>query len=165
MKKSDTHEIRWCLHQNRGLRLIEPNLNMSNSYLDKAEESRKAMDVHFKEGLPNWVTIAAYYTEYFAFYALALRFGIKCEIHECTVTLSEFFVNQGIIDERIHEKLKKAKQNRINAQYYIKESLSKEKIEEEVIEAKNFVLTIKEKLEKITEDDVVKLRANLRRFQ
>ena len=165
MKKSDTNEIKWCLHQNRGLRLIDPNENMSKSYMEKAEESRKAMDMHFKEGLPNWVTIAAYYTEYFAFYALALKFGIKCEIHECTIALSELFVKNGIIHREIHENLKKAKQNRINAQYYIRESLNKEKIKEEVIEAKNFVLFMKEKLEKITENEIVGLRDQLRRSQ
>lgn len=157
--------MKWCLHQNRGLRLIEPNRNMSRSYIDKAEESRKAMDIHFREGLYNWVTITAYYTEYFAFYALALRFGIKCEIHECMIALSEFFVNQGILTEDIHQKLKNAKQNRINAQYYIKESLSKEKIEDEVNEAKNFILIIKRKLEEITESDIVHIRTNLRRLQ
>lgn len=162
MKESDTHEIKWCLHQRKGIRLIEPNINMSKSYLEKAEESRKAMDVHLKEGLPNWVTIAAYYTEYFAFYSLALRYGIKCEIHECMVTLSEVFVECGIIPEKIHYELKKSKQNRINAQYYIKQSLSQEEIKKETIEAKDFVLFIKEKLENLDEEDVVKLRTKLR---
>ena len=163
MKKSDIHELEWCLRQNRGIKLIEPNKNMSRSYLEKAEESRKAMDIHFNNGLMNWVTIAAYYTEYFAFYALALRCGIKCEIHECTVALSEFFVKEGLIPEDIHRKLQKAKQNRINAQYYIKEALSKEKIKEETIDAKNFLLFIKEKLEKLTEEDIINLRIHLRR--
>lgn len=162
MNESDIHEVKWCLHHNRGLKIIEPNKNMSNSYMDKAEESRKAMDVHLKEGLPNWVTIAAYYTEYFAFYALALRCGIKCEIHECMVILSELFVQTGLIPERIHEQLKTAKQNRINAQYYIRESLSKEKIKEEIVEAKNFVLFMKEKLEDITEDEIQSVRKKLR---
>lgn len=162
MNESDIHEIKWCLHQNRGIKLVEPNINMSKSYLEKAEESRQAMDVHLKEGLSNWVTIAAYYTEYFAFYSLALRCGIKCEIHECMVALSEAFVKAGVIPENIHEELKKAKQNRINAQYYIKESVSKEKIKEEVTEAKNFVLFIKEKLEEITEKDISAVRKHLR---
>jgi uncharacterized protein (UPF0332 family) len=162
MNESDIHEIKWCLHQHRGIKLVEPNINMSKSYLEKAEESRQAMDVHLKEGLSNWVTISAYYTEYFAFYSLALRCGVKCEIHECMVALSETFVKAGIIPEDVHEELKKAKQNRINAQYYIKESLSKEKILEEVTEAKNFVLFIKEKLEEITEKDIKTVRTQLR---
>lgn len=165
MKKSDTHEIKWCLHQHRGIRLVEPNKNVSKSYIEKAEESRKAIDVHLKEGLSNWVTVAAYYTEYFAFYALALRFGIKCEIHECTVALAELFASQGIVKEDIHEKLKKSKQNRINAQYYIKEALSEEKIEEEAVEAKDFLLDMKEKLEKVDKDEIINLRRKLRDFQ
>jgi len=51
--------IRWCLNQKSGLELIEPNPNMSNSYLMMAEESLSIVNNIEKSKI--WTATAAYY--------------------------------------------------------------------------------------------------------
>jgi len=54
--------IKWCLNKKDGLELIEPNNNMSDSYLKMAEESIKVL-ANVKES-KIWTATTTYYRNF-----------------------------------------------------------------------------------------------------
>ena len=136
--------ISWCLKQNKGIKLITPNSNLSNSYVKDADNSLEAMDINKGK----WKIIVAYYSCYNMLYALLMKAGIKSEIHDCTISLMNLFgfeKNQIIFISNLKKK-------RINVQYYLKE----ERID--VRRIKSFVLVCKEKLLNLDESKINKIR-------
>ena len=51
--------IKWCLNQKHGLELIEPNDNMSDSYIKMADESIKVLDKVTESDI--WTATTSYY--------------------------------------------------------------------------------------------------------
>ena len=73
------NKISWCKKQTKGIKLIEPNNNLSQEYFQNAEESLKVLR-HIKETQSNmWLATTKYYIEYFAVYSVLMKLGIKCE--------------------------------------------------------------------------------------
>jgi len=56
-----------------------------------------------------WLATTKYYCEYFAIYAVLMKLGIKCEIHECTIKLVEFLEHNLIFKKEQQNCLKKIK--------------------------------------------------------
>ena len=106
--------LKWCFEQNKGIRIIEPNEDVARKYL--ADAKRDFTLVNRDE--PKWNIIKEYYVCYNAFYALLMKCGIKCEIHDCTLKLMNLFG----FDETMQNKLIDIKRERINVQYYLGES-------------------------------------------
>jgi len=76
--------INWCKKQEKGIRIVEPNINLSEDYIRSAEETLVLLkDVKDKSNM--WAATMKYYCEYFAVYSLLIRIGLKCEIHDCTI--------------------------------------------------------------------------------
>lgn len=65
----------------------------------------------------DWKIITAYYVCYNAFYALLMKIGIKCEIHDCSIELINLFNS---FEEKDYNFIKNLKDNRIDVQYYLK---------------------------------------------
>ncbi|MBU1622097.1 MAG: hypothetical protein ABIH82_00400 [Candidatus Woesearchaeota archaeon] len=108
------NKIKWCLKQNKGIELVEPNENLCDQYFIEAEKTLQLL-----EGRDNkWEVIMAYYACYHALYALLMKAGIKCEIHDCTLALMEKMAG---FDRNDTLFLVKLKEQRIRAQYYLKE--------------------------------------------
>ena len=106
--------LNWCFKQNKGIKLIEPNLAVAKKYLQDAKNDLKL--VNSKE--LKWNIIKEYYVCYNSFYSLLVKCGIKCEIHDCTIELmdlSEF-------DKSFKNKLIDLKKERVNVQYYLGKS-------------------------------------------
>ena len=62
--------ISWCKRQGRGIKIQEPNDNLSNEYYKTAEESMDVLQ-KIKETQSNiWLATTKYYIEYFAFYSI-----------------------------------------------------------------------------------------------
>ena len=102
-------QIKWCCEQKKGIRIINPNNNIAEDYAKKSDISLDEMN-NVKSG--EWKIVAAYYACYDILYSLLQKAGIKCEIHECTIALMEFFgFNKDDIDF-----MKDLKQRWINAQ-------------------------------------------------
>lgn len=116
------------------------------------------MKANAKEGIDEWVVSTSYYAKYFAVYALLSRIGIRCEIHDCTVTLFSFlFADQ--IPSRFIEDLRRAKNDRIDAQYYtetIRPNL------QTLTNTRDFVLKIEEIIDKLTASKIATLQEKLR---
>ena len=81
----NSNQIKWCLKQNKGIKLVEPNESISENYL---KESSSDFDMIEKANI-KWKIVTAYYSCYNSVYAILVKIGIKCEIHDCTIALME----------------------------------------------------------------------------
>src|SRR3989338_11499958 len=142
-------KIKWCCRQAKGIRLIELKPHLSSSYAKEADETLE--NVFTSKG--KWKTITAYYACYNALYAIFMKCGIKSEIHDCTLEMMELFD----FDNESISFLKKLKEDRIQAQYYLKEALL-----ENESEVKEFVSECKTILSKMNSDDIEKTRAKVK---
>ncbi len=140
------NKIEWCLEQKRGIRIIEPNNNLSQQYVKSSEEN---LDMMVKV-TGKWKSITAYYACYEAFYALLQKIGIKCEIYDCTLEL--FNLIEGF-DDKLKNFIIDLKEERIDVQYYLK---SPKPLDENQV--KDFVLSCKSKISSITVDEIAKIR-------
>lgn len=137
--------INWCKKQKKGIELVEPNDNLSEAYFSDADDSVSAME----ELKGKWKLITAYYACYYAFYAILMKAGIKCEIHDCTLELMRFFGFDGK-QRKFMTNLKKA---RIDVQYYRKETLG---VDVNLI--KSFVVGCKNLCLALDEDKIMEIR-------
>jgi uncharacterized protein (UPF0332 family) len=146
--------LNWCKKQEKGISLVEPNVNLSEDYLKSAQETLLLLkDVHNKSNM--WTATMKYYCEYFAVYSVLIRMGIKCEIHDCTIKLVELFEEKNILPKGTHERLNKDKGLRIDNQYYLKNI----KVNIDFNELSDFVLKMKDLASSITLEDIKKCRA------
>ena len=153
------NQIKWCLKQKKGIKIISPNENISQSYFDKANDSLSVMLVSPSN---EWKIITAYYSCYNAFYALLQKVGIKSEIHDCTINLMHFlFVEEDLIKEQFYTELVSAKDLRIETQYYFAEEIDLTKLKEDSETARSFVLNIVEVIENISENQIAIIRNKL----
>lgn len=106
--------LKWCFNQKKGIKVIEPNLNVAKAYLGEAKKDFSLIDK--KE--PKWNIIKEYYVCYNSFYSLLVKCGIKCEIHDCTLKLMPFFG----FNEDFCNKIIDLKKERIGVQYYLGDS-------------------------------------------
>jgi len=126
-------DIDWCKQQKKGIRIIEPNKHIADEYIKKSDVSLTVMTSSPNE---EWKIICAYYACYDAIYALLRKAGIKCEIHECSIALMEFF---GFSDNDISF-MSDLKKKRIDAQYYVNKNVHLK----DMNEIKDFVLKCKQ---------------------
>src|SRR3989339_1992166 len=88
---SKMDKIKWCAGKKEGLSLIEPNSDLTNAYIKKAEEALESMRVNI---IKDWRISTAYYTIYFSLYSVLMKIGIKCEIHSCTIAFAKRFLKE-----------------------------------------------------------------------
>ena len=150
--------ISWCKKQVKGIKLVEPNDNLSEEYYQNAEESLKVLRSIKGTHSNMWLATTKYYIEYFAVYSILMKIGIKCEIHECTVSLARFLEKEGVIKKKISDVLEKDKKLRIDNQYYLKNRPVTINFEE----LSNFIILIKQTLDSLDKDLIEKLRTKLR---
>jgi uncharacterized protein (UPF0332 family) len=108
--------VKWCAKISDGIKIIGPNLNISNSFLEHAKKSLIGAHLDFKENDLLWATVKLYYAEYYSVYAFLQRIGIKCENHSCSILLAKTLLGDLLILDLINEHRK----NRIDSQYYLK---------------------------------------------
>ncbi len=63
-------KIQWCAGKKEGLSLIEPNADLADAYIKKAEEALESMRVNI---IKDWKISTAYYTIYFALYSILMK--------------------------------------------------------------------------------------------
>ena len=143
MKKID-----WCLEQKKGIELVEPNDTLSKAYFKDAGNSLLAMKIN----IGTWKIVTAYYSCYNAFYALLMKVGIKCEIHDCTLELMKVFE----FSEEDILFLKNLKKLRIDVQYYLTEPK-----EIDVKAVSSFVHKCREYSSKLDHDKIKIIRSEL----
>lgn len=157
--KSNKRYLKWCTRQKKGIKIIKGSINLQQAYIKKSEESLKSMEVNAKAGIGEWVISTSYYAKYFAVYALLSRIGVKCEIHDCTVSVFEYLFS-GEIPEQSLQDLQQAKNDRIETQYYTSTiQIDQEKL---IADTKNFVLQIQEIIDKLNKPRIAALQSKLK---
>src|SRR4030065_2127637 len=118
--QNDKRYLNWCLKQSKGIRLVKPSDNLVKAYLEKSRNALKSMESNAQANIVEWAVSASYYAKYFAVYALLSKIGVKCEIHDCTITLFEYLFCDTVSSEIIKD-LRNSKEDRVETQYYTQE--------------------------------------------
>lgn len=144
----DNNKLSWCFNQKEGIKIIDIKDHLSKSYMNEADET--LIQMLKLEG--KWKTITAYYGCYNAFYSILMKCGVKSEIHTCTINLMNFF------DFEVEEKLfmEKLKEDRIQAQYYLKERILNDENK-----VKDFIHKCKLISIKLNKNEIEKIRKEL----
>jgi uncharacterized protein (UPF0332 family) len=124
------------------LELVEPSENICESYLGKADNCFKSAKILMENSLFENSVSMSYCAMYNSLIALFFKIGIKCENHSASILLLKLVFEN--ID--LFEIISKAKEERIDKQYYVtdeKEELTKDISEEMVKNAEIFILNIK----------------------
>ncbi|MFW5902668.1 MAG: hypothetical protein ACOCTT_02165 [archaeon] len=142
------NKLEWCKEKDKGIKIVEPNSNLAEKYIEKAEESLLTMEATTSQ---EWKITAAYYTCYNSIYALLQKTGIKSEIHSCTLELMKFYK----FTESEKGYVKELKEDRINAQYHVTKELelkSPSKVKDFLLKCKKMLeeTDFQEKRKKIT---------------
>ena len=155
------NNLAWCLKQKRGIRIIEPNPNLTKAYMKKAISALNTMTAALKINETDWILTTAYYARYFALYALLMKIGIKSEIHDCTINLAKLLSNNGILTDSLVEDIARAKQTRIDTQYYVEKEQNPKTIKRQVEAARQFVLETEKAIENLTTEQINNIRTQL----
>jgi uncharacterized protein (UPF0332 family) len=154
----------WCLKQAKGLKLIDRNENLMRVYLKKSRSALNMLNAAIEKQELEWILDTSYYAKYFAVYALFMKAGIKCEIHDCTVeALKILFVNEKIIPEDIYDELERSKTLRVDTLYYNKE-IGKTAIMQRADIAGDFCLGIERIINQIKDEQIEAIRKNFLRL-
>lgn len=150
--------IRWCLNIKNGIELIEPNDNMSDSYLKMAEESLQIIRKIDESKL--WTASASYYVMYYSLYSVMMKIGVKCEVHQCSIEFMKQYLLNFYNSQEVNL-IKKGFDVRNDLQYYPGKLVDKDKLEFVKNGAVDFFIKTKEILPKITEKQINQIRSLL----
>lgn len=146
--------IKWSTGKKDGLSPIEPNPELSEAYLRKAEEALESIGVNI---MKDWKISTAYYSLYFSLYSLLMRLGIKCEIHSCTIEFAKRFLAD-YLDEEDIKFLESSLRARIDSQYYVDRTVPDAQFEKMIKDAPGFLVKCKSILIKLNEKKVNEIR-------
>ncbi len=153
-------QISWCKNQKNGIKLIEPNDNLSEEYLRNAEESMKILKIIYPVKSNMWLATTKYYIEYFSVYAVLIKVGIKCELHNCTLALVRLLEKKNIFKKGTYKTLDNDKELRIDNQYYLKNKkvfIDFEKLSGLIVDARKIV-------NELTADEIQEIRIIIKNY-
>jgi len=153
--------VRWCLKIKNGFELVEPNKNMSDSYLKMAEESLKAIRNNAESKI--WTASTAYYTLYYSLYAVMMRVGVKCEVHQCSIEFMKKFLD-GFYSKEDVKLIESAFESRKDLQYYPNRLIDQSKLDFVKAGAIDFFVKTKDILVKISDSRVKEVRNKFSEF-
>ena len=147
-------KIKWCAGKREGLSLIEPNSNLAEAYIKKAEEALESMRINV---IKDWKISTAYYTLYFSLYSVLTKIGIKCEIHSCTIAFTKRFLRE-FFSEKDFDFAEDSLKARIDSQYYIDRTVPDEQYNKMIKNAPEFLVKCKSILIKLNEKKINEIR-------
>lgn len=147
-------KIKWCAARKEGLNLIEPNPNLAEAYIRKAEEALESVRVNT---VRDWKISAAYYTAYFSLYSVLMKIGVKCGIHSCTIEFARIFLKEFFSEQNL-DFVEDSLKARIDAQYYVDRSVPDEQYEQMINNAPEFLVKCKSILTKLNENKINEAR-------
>lgn len=154
----EENKVKWCFRIKDGLKLAEPNELLSKSYLEEAKSSLLRAEKNFQEDDLLWTTVVIYYAEYYALYSFLQRIGIKCENHSCSILAAGT-----LLGEEKTSTINKHKENRIDAQYYMKVG-KKEQVQKMLQEAKMFVAVFDNLVFSLSEEEINAYRNAIKKY-
>lgn len=150
--------LKWCMRHKKGVKLVEPNDNLCKEYLATAEETLDVLR-NIRGRSRVWLATTKYYSEYFAVYALLMKLGLKCEIHECTIALCGVLEGLNVLPQGTQKRLEDDKQLRVDNQYYLKNR----EVPLSYDDLLGFVLTVKDITTRISREQIAEIRTQLRK--
>src|SRR3989344_7039916 len=150
-------KLKWCLGIKNGIEVREPNTNLAEAYIQKAESALESMNLVKNQ---DWIIATAYYSMYFSIYAILTKIGIKCENHTCSIEFIKEMMLQDYNEEEI-EFLEKSMRARVDKQYYTDRVVADEQSNEMMRRAPEFLVKSKEVILKLTEKEIKKIRVNI----
>ena len=153
--------IKWCIRVRNGIELIDPNSNLAEAYLGKAEESLETMRLVESR---DWKISAAYYTMYFSLYAILMKIGVKCEIHKCTIECMNSFLTDHF-DTEEYRLMKESLEARIDAQYFIDRNVTDTFFKDMMCKAPDFLVKCKSAVLKLDERKITQIRTKIEKMK
>lgn len=89
-----------------------------------------------------------------------MKIGVKCEIHSCTISFMQHFLNKYFTDEEI-ELIEKSQKARIDTQYYSNRNISDDLYKRMTNNTALFLTKCKEIANNLTEEEIKDIRSNL----
>lgn len=90
-------------NKERGLRVINPNDDLSRGHIEKSNHDLVVMTDLYKLGHEDWIVISAYYSMYQATLALLAEIGLESKEHATTLAVLEYFFGEQINEELLEE--------------------------------------------------------------
>lgn len=152
--------IKWCCKQKEGIKLIDPNENLANAYIEMALDSLRVMN-HEKEESLRWTISSCYYSMYYCLYAIFMKMGIKSEIHSCTLEFMKVYLLD-FYSKEDYELIKKAFDCRNSIQYYVDRIIDKKDSTFIISKAPSFLDKSKEILSKLNQENIENIRKSVK---
>ena len=132
------------LNREGKLKVVEPNENLKESYINKSKSSLKSAKILIDNDQIEDAVPMAYYSMYNMLTALLYNTGIKCENHSGSILLLKelFGIN--------NSKISFAKTERVDKQYYVNFKISKQEVVNLMKTAEEFNSTIFDFIDKMT---------------
>lgn len=130
------------LKKQEKLELVEQSKEISDSYIQKANNCLRSAKILSSNNLHENSVINSYYTMYNSLLALLYKTGIKSENHSASIILLKNLFGQ----KELSNTISKAKKERIDKQYYVEsqeKTLTERTTQELVKQAEDFLLSIK----------------------
>ncbi len=140
--------------------LVEPSDDICESYAKKSADCLRSAKLLLRNGLYENSIGMSYYAMYDLLLALLFKTGIKCENHAGAILLLRLAFGE----DELSETIAKAKQERIDKQYYVtteKEEITKEIAEELFRAAEDFTLKLRVLLGKVDRESLEDARRKL----
>jgi uncharacterized protein (UPF0332 family) len=140
------------LVKQKKIQLVEPSNTLKDAYIERSEESMRSAKALLQiDSLKDSVALT-YYSMYYSLLALLFRVGIKCENHTGAILLLlEIF-------EIDNTQIISAKKERVDKQYYVDFSITKQEVNEMIRIAHDFNAELFDIIERINQTSVEKYR-------
>lgn len=136
------------LYKEEKIKEVEPSEYITKAYLEKAVKSLSSAKALLELGNLEDSVAMAYYSMYYSLLALLFSIGIKCENHAAAIILLKKVFD---ID---NTPISKAKTERIDKQYYVDFSISKEETSKGIISSEEFNAEIKDFIDRINNEKI-----------
>jgi hypothetical protein len=87
-----------------------------------------------------------------------MKVGVKSEIHDCTISVAKLLSKNALLNPCLINDIIKAKQTRIDTQYYVAKQFSQTDVKNNVEAACKFVLELEQTIENITPEQISNIR-------
>jgi len=134
------------------IELVEPSEELKQSHTKKSESNLDSAKILLNNDKLEESIALTYYSMYNLLLALLFKTGIKSENHAASIIILKEIFN---LENR---EISKAKEERIDAQYYADFQITKDKIKEAIINAENFNSSLLDFISKLTNEDINKYR-------
>ena len=140
------------LHQEGKLMLVEPNDNLKKAYFIRGEESLSSAKALQRIGNLKDAVALAYYAMYHTLLGFLFQVGIKCENHSAAIILLQKLFSIP------NETLTRAKEERIDKQYYVDFNITQKDTKDAIQTAERFIAEIKDSSERKMNQDILAIR-------